>query len=242
MIKDKKVAIIIPARYGSSRLPGKPLLEVNGKTILEHVWLKAKASKYADKVILAVDDDRIFNCAMAFGANVEMTSTEHKCGSDRIAEVLNRHQEFDFVINLQGDEPMITPEAIDGLIEGLFESKADISTLIRKISQNDAQSPNLVKCVFDNNFNALYFSRSLIPYPRNSENIQYYGHIGMYGYTKSALLNIVKLPQTSLEIAESLEQLRALQNGYKINVVPVELNLIGIDTMEDFEKFKAIFE
>lgn len=242
MIKDKKVAIIIPARYGSSRLPGKPLLEVKGKTILEHVWLKAKSSKYADEIILAVDDDRIFNCAKAFGANVEMTSTEHKCGSDRIAEVLSRHLEFDYVINLQGDEPMITPEAIDSLIEGLYESGADISTLVRKIGQDEAVNPNLVKCVFDNNFNALYFSRSPIPYPRNAQGIQYYGHIGMYGYEKNALLNIVKMPQSALEIAESLEQLRALSNGYKINVVPVELNLIGIDTKEDYEKFKAIFE
>ena len=165
-----KTAIIIPSRYASTRLHAKPLIEVGGKPIIQWVYEKASASKLADKVIIATDHEAIFNCAKSFNANVEMTSTEHKSGSDRIAEVAKKYEEYEFIINLQGDEPMITPESIDSAISVLKSNEnADISTLIRKITPEEAENPNLVKCVTDDNGFALYFSRSKIPYERNQD-------------------------------------------------------------------------
>ena len=236
-----KTAIIIPARYGSSRLEGKPLIEVEGKPIIQWVFEKAKASKYADEIIVATDDERIFNAVKAFGGNVEMTSTEHKSGSDRIMEVVSRHPEISFICNLQGDEPLIKPESIDAVIKNVIEDeKADISTLIREISPQEAQNPNLVKCVTDNNGFALYFSRSVIPYERNTGIAKFYGHLGIYGYKRSALEAMTSLPQTMLEKTESLEQLRALENGMKIKTSIVDFVPVGIDTKEDLEKFKSL--
>ena len=159
-----KTAIIIPSRYGSSRLEGKPLLKVNDKPIIQWVYEKAKSVKSADVVIVATDDERIFDAVKAFGGEVEMTSTEHKCGSDRIKEVADRHEDFEYIINLQGDEPMIKQEMIEAVIDGVKNHNADISTLIRPIEdKNEVENPNLVKCVIDNNGFALYFSRSKIP-------------------------------------------------------------------------------
>ncbi|MBR1461598.1 3-deoxy-manno-octulosonate cytidylyltransferase [bacterium] len=236
-----KTAIIIPARYGSSRLEGKPLIEVEGKPIIQWVFEKAKASKYADEIIVATDDERIFNAVKAFGGNVEMTSTEHKSGSDRIMEVVSRHPEISFICNLQGDEPLIKPESIDAVIKNVIEDeKADISTLIREISPQEAQNPNLVKCVTDNNGFALYFSRSVIPYERNTGIAKFYGHLGIYGYKRSALEAMTSLPQTMLEKTESLEQLRALEKGMKIKTSIVDFVPVGIDTKEDLEKFKSL--
>ena len=236
-----KTAIIIPARYGSSRLEGKPLIEVEGKPIIQWVNEKAQQSKYADIIIVATDDDRIFNAVKAFGGNVEMTSTEHKSGSDRIMEVASRHPEISYICNLQGDEPLIKPESIDAVIKNVKEDeKADISTLIREISPQDAQNPNLVKCVTDNNGFALYFSRSVIPYERNTGVAKFYGHLGIYGYKRKALEVMTSLPQTMLEKTESLEQLRALENGMKIKTSVVDFVPVGIDTKEDLEKFKSL--
>ena len=236
-----KTAIIIPARYGSSRLEGKPLIEVEGKPIIQWVYEKAQQSKYADIIIVATDDDRIFNAVKAFGGNVEMTSTEHKSGSDRIMEVASRHPEISYICNLQGDEPLIKPESIDAVIKNVKEDeKADISTLIREISPQDAQNPNLVKCVTDNNGFALYFSRSVIPYERNTGVAKFYGHLGIYGYKRKALEGMTSLPQTMLEKTESLEQLRALENGMKIKTSVVDFVPVGIDTKEDLEKFKSL--
>ncbi len=236
-----KTAIIIPARYGSSRLEGKPLIEVEGKPIIQWVYEKAQQSKYADIIIVATDDDRIFNAVKAFGGNVEMTSTEHKSGSDRIMEVASRHPEISYICNLQGDEPLIKPESIDAVIKNVKEDeKADISTLIREISPQDAQNPNLVKCVTDNNGFALYFSRSVIPYERNTGVAKFYGHLGIYGYKRKALEVMTSLPQTMLEKTESLEQLRALENGMKIKTSVVDFVPVGIDTKEDLEKFKSL--
>ena len=236
-----KTAIIIPARYGSSRLEGKPLIEVEGKPIIQWVYEKAQQSKYADIIIVATDDDRIFNAVKAFGGNVEMTSTKHKSGSDRIMEVASRHPEISYICNLQGDEPLIKPESIDAVIKNVKEDeKADISTLIREISPQDAQNPNLVKCVTDNNGFALYFSRSIIPYERNTGVAKFYGHLGIYGYKRKALEVMTSLPQTMLEKTESLEQLRALENGMKIKTSVVDFIPVGIDTKEDLEKFKSL--
>ena len=237
-----ETAIIIPARYGSSRLEGKPLLKANNKPIIQWVWEKAKSCPMVDRVIVATDDDRIYNACKEFRAEVEMTSTEHKSGSDRIAEVAKRHPEIGYIINLQGDEPLIEQANIELVIKGVLEDeKADISTLLREIKdEEEAQNPNLVKCVFDINNYAMYFSRSKIPYERNSGKSKIYGHLGIYGYKREALFKMTQLPQTTYEMAESLEQLRALQNGMKIKIAIVDNIPVGIDTAEDFEKFKRM--
>ncbi len=234
-----KTAVIIPARYGSSRLEGKPLIEVGGKPIIQWVYEKAMQAKLADIIIVATDDERIFNAVKAFGGNVEMTSIEHKCGSDRIKEVVMRHPEISYIVNLQGDEPLIKPESIDEVAKNVKDDEiADISTLIRKISAEEAENPNLVKCVKDNNGFAMYFSRSKIPFERNCGKADFYGHLGIYGYKREALIKMTELPQSSYEQSESLEQLRALQNGMKIKTSLVDFVPIGIDTAEDLEKFK----
>ena len=236
-----KTAIIIPARYGSSRLEGKPLIEVEGKPIIQWVYEKAQKAKLADIIIVATDDERIFNKVQSFGGVVEMTSKEHKCGSDRIKEVVMRHPEISYVVNLQGDETLIESDSIDEVIKNVkFDDTADISTLIRKISPLEAENPNLVKCIKDNLGYAMYFSRSKIPYERNEGKAEFYGHLGIYGYKREALIKMTELPQTSYEMSESLEQLRALQNGMKIKTSVVNFVPVGIDTKEDLEKFKAI--
>lgn len=236
-----KTAIIIPARYGSSRLEGKPLIEVSGKPIIQWVYEKAQQSKIADIIIVATDDQRIYDAVKSFGGNVEMTSSEHKCGSDRIKEVVMRHPEISYIVNLQGDEPLIKPESIDEVAKNVKEDKfADISTLIRKISSEEAENPNLVKCVVDNLGFAMYFSRSKIPFERNLGKSDFYGHLGIYGYKREALIKMTELPQSAYEMSESLEQLRALQNGMKIKTSLVDFIPVGIDTIEDLEKFKTI--
>ena len=241
---DKQTAIIIPARYGSSRLEGKPLLKANNKPIIQWVWEKASKCKGIDRVIVATDDERIYNACKEFGAEVEMTSTEHKSGSDRIAEVAKRHPEIGYIINLQGDEPLIEDSNIELVRKGVVEDEtADISTLVREIKDMDeVNNPNLVKCIFDVNNFAMYFSRSKIPYERNEGKSKFYGHLGIYGYKREALFKMTSLPQTTYEMAESLEQLRALQNGMKIKIAVVDNVPVGIDTLEDFNKFKTLVE
>lgn len=235
-----KTAIIIPSRYASTRLHAKPLIEVEGKPIIQWVYEKASAVKQADEVIVATDHEEIYNCVKSFGGQVEMTKEDHKCGSDRIAEVAQRHPEMDYIVNLQGDEPMITPESIDSVITALKTGEnADIATLLRVIDdEKEVENPNLVKCVIDNNNFALYFSRSKIPYERNFGEAVFYGHIGLYGYKREALFKMTSLPQTMLEKTESLEQLRALQSGMRIITSIVNFKPIGIDTKEDVEEFK----
>lgn len=234
-------AIIIPARYGSSRLEGKPLIKVQDKPIIQWVYEKAQQAKLADIIIVATDDQRIYDAVKSFGGNVEMTSTEHKCGSDRIKEVVMRHPDISYIVNLQGDEPLIKPESIDEVIKNVKDDvSADISTLIRKISSEDAENPNLVKCVIDKFGYAMYFSRAKIPFERNLGKSDFYGHLGIYGYKRESLIKMTELPQSSYEQAESLEQLRALQNGMRIKTSIVDFVPVGIDTAEDLEKFKNI--
>jgi len=236
-----KTAIIIPARYGSSRLEGKPLIEVNGKPIIQWVWERAKSVKSADSVIIATDDQRIYDCARSFGADVEMTSTEHKCGSDRICEVAKRHEDFDIIVNLQGDEPMINPECVETVIQLLKnDDKADISTLVSEAEKDEIDNPNNVKCVFDKNGYALYFSRSKIPFERKTDVAKFYKHIGIYGYRRQALFEMAQLPQAEIEKAESLEQLRALYFGMRIKTAIVNYKAVGIDTKEDLERFRTL--
>ena len=238
-MQSGKVTIIIPARYASTRLEGKPLLRAKGKSIIQWVYEKAVQSKLASDVIVATDDKRIYDEVTSFGGKACMTSTEHKCGSDRLVEVLNKYSDIEIAVNVQGDEPMIEPESIDKAIEVLVDdANADMSTLIRKIDdEEEIKNPNVVKAVRDNQGFALYFSRSPIPYERNKNQASTYAHIGLYVYRRNALLNMSKLPQSDLEKAESLEQLRALQNGMKIKTAIVNYKPVGIDTREDFEEF-----
>lgn len=236
-----ETAIIIPARYDSTRLKGKPLIEVQDKPIIQWVFEKAVKAKLADRVIVATDNEEIYETALAFGAEAEMTLSTHTSGSDRIAEIVERHPEISFIVNLQGDEPLITSESIDEVIKGVKNDGADISTLIRILTdKEDIENPNCVKCVTDDNGYALYFSRSKIPFERNEGVAKIYGHLGIYGYKRESLLKMTKLPQSSLEMAESLEQLRALQAGMKIKTCVVDFVPVGIDTAEDLIKFEKI--
>lgn len=236
-----ETAIIIPARYDSTRLKGKLLIEVKGKPVIQWVWEKAVMSNLADRVIIATDNQKIYETALEFGAEAEMTLDTHTSGSDRIAEVVEKHPEISYIVNLQGDEPLITPESIDEIIKGVKNDGADISTLIRVLTEKkDMENPNCVKCVTDNDGYALYFSRSKIPYERNQGFAKIYGHLGVYGYKRDALLKMTELPQSLLELAESLEQLRALQAGMKIKTFVVDFVPVGIDTADDLKRFEEI--
>lgn len=239
-----KTAIIIPARYNSKRLQGKPLIKVCDKPIIQWVWERAIQVKSADLVIIATDNQEIYNTAKDFGANVEMTSEHHKCGSDRIVEVAKKYPEISYIINLQGDEPMINTECVEEVIKQIKEdSNADIATLLAPINKDeDLEDPNMVKCVTDINGYALYFSRSKIPYERNYDIARFYKHIGIYAYKRESLFKMTQFPQPEIEQAESLEQLRALYNGMKIKTSVVEYNSIGIDTLEDLNAFKKLVE
>ena len=238
-----KTAIIIPARYHSTRLQGKPLIKVLNKPIIQWVWEKAIRVKSADTVIIATDNQEIYDCAKSFGANVEMTSENHKCGSDRIAEVAKKYPDISYIINLQGDEPMINTDCVEELIKQIKENHdADIATLLTEIHEKDSNDPNSVKCVVDINGYAMYFSRSKIPYERNSGISKFYKHIGIYAYKREALFKMTSLPQADIEKTESLEQLRALYYGMKIKTSIVEYNSIGIDTQEDLNAFKQLVE
>lgn len=242
--QSNNITIIIPARYGSTRLEGKPLLKAKNKPIIQWVYERAKQSKLASDVIVATDDKRIFDAVEAFGGKVCMTSPDHKCGSDRIVEVLNKYPDIKIAVNVQGDEPMIQPESIDKAVMLLINDKsADMATLIREITEEDEiKNPNVVKAVKDNNNNAMYFSRSPIPYERVKNQAPTYAHIGLYVYKRESLLKMSQLPQSNLEKAESLEQLRALQNGMKIKTAVVNYKPLGIDTKDDFEEFVKTVE
>ncbi|MFA6990162.1 MAG: 3-deoxy-manno-octulosonate cytidylyltransferase [Candidatus Gastranaerophilaceae bacterium] len=240
-MQSNKIAIIIPARYSSSRLPGKPLIKINEKPIIQWVYEKAVQSKYAGLIIIATDDERIYDAVKSFGGNVQMTSPEHQSGSDRMAEIVNNNHEIEIAVNVQGDEPLIRPESIDEAIKVLIDDeKADISTLIRVIDdKEEVNNPNVVKVVIDNDQNALYFSRSPIPFERTLDTTVFYGHIGLYAYRRESLIKMTKLPQSMLEKTECLEQLRALQNGMRIKIAVVDYKPIGIDTKEDLEQFQS---
>ncbi|CCY64264.1 3-deoxy-manno-octulosonate cytidylyltransferase [Prevotella sp. CAG:1124] len=236
---------IIPARYASTRFPGKPLAKLGGKTVIERVY--RQVSKVLDYVYIATDSEQIFNTVISFGGNAIMTSPNHKSGTDRVEEAVNKiGKKFDVVINIQGDEPFIHESQIKTICECFDDPQTMIATLGRPFSNNDTiaelENPNSPKIVCDNNNFAMYFSRSIIPYIRNVEkqewlnSFNYLKHIGLYAYRRNVLSEITQLKQSSLEIAESLEQLRWLQNGYKIKVGITEIETIGIDTPEDLQK------
>ena len=240
---------IIPARYASTRFPGKPLADMKGKYMIQRVYEQAR--KVLDHVCVATDDDRIFNAVRSFGGEVVMTSTQHRSGTDRCFEAyrtLGGHE--DVVINIQGDEPFIKPEQIESLIACFDSPQTQIATLVRPFEAAEGYealaNPNSPKVVLNERHEALYFSRSVIPYLRGVEPAEwlarhtYYKHIGMYGYRADVLGQITCLPQSSLELAESLEQLRWLQNGYTIKVGITTQETIGIDTPADLEKAIAL--
>jgi len=242
-LTNKKLNIvgIIPARYASTRFPGKALAIINGKPMIQHVYENALKSKLLDKVIVATDDKRIYNTVIDFGGNAEMTLSKHKSGTDRIGEIA-KWLKCGIIVNIQGDEPFIDPGNIDIAIKPLLtDNKINVSTLCYRIKdKNEINNPNAVKVVFDKNNYALYFSRYPIPYNRESlRKISYYKHIGLYVYRREYLLKLIKLKQSKAEIAEQLEQLRILENGEKIKVIETKIDSVSIDTEEDLINLKA---
>jgi 3-deoxy-manno-octulosonate cytidylyltransferase (CMP-KDO synthetase) len=231
-----KVAVIIPARYASTRFPGKPLFPIAGKPLVQHVWERCVAAKGVDEVIVATDDTRIAHVAVEFGANVSMTSPKHRSGTDRVAEVAKKLRGITHVINVQGDEPLTEPTLVTRLAEAMTKSKKiEMSTAAVAFGpDDDVTNPNLVKVVVAQNSNALYFSRSPIPFVR-TDGVEptFYRHLGIYGYTTKFLLQFVKWKPSPLELSESLEQLRALENGARIHVLPAHEAAVGVDTPED---------
>lgn len=225
---------VIPARKASTRFPGKPLVLLCGKPLLQWTYERAKMCRELDHVVVATDDEEIFNCAKSFGADVVMTSTDHPTGTDRIAEVAALYPTSQHVINIQGDEPLIEPSLVDTLAMKLKEeSKYDIVTAANVFGEEDVNDMNYVKVVLDKEGKALYFSRSAIPFRRKANpSLENYRHKGIYGFQKAALEAFVKLPEGELEKAEQLEQLRALENGMTIHVTITEDTSIGLDTPE----------
>jgi 3-deoxy-manno-octulosonate cytidylyltransferase (CMP-KDO synthetase) len=232
-----KTVAVIPARYASTRFPGKPLTKIGGVTMIERVYTQASLATSLDRVIVATDDERIFNAVRAFGGNVVMTGAEHRCGTDRLAEVAGSRPDIDIVVNVQGDEPLIDPAVIDRAVSPLLQdSTVQMATIAAPITDHEeVNNPDVVKVVFDANGFALYFSRSAIPYYRERppEGPQYFAHVGLYVYRRECLLRLASLPPTALERAESLEQLRALENGIQIKVVTGSYRPIAVDRPTD---------
>ena len=234
-----KILGVIPARYASSRFEGKPLKEIERHPMIEWVYKRAKNADI-DELVVATDDKRIFDAVKKFGGNVVMTSENHENGTSRIIEVINKdeYKNYDFVINIQGDEPLIDIESINILANNYRNEKSEIITLKQEMKlQKDIENPNHVKVITDFNNNAIYFSRSVIPYERKPDkNFKYFKHIGIYGYKKEFVIEYSKMASTPLEEAESLEQLRVLENGYKIKVLETKHSLIGVDTPENLQQ------
>jgi 3-deoxy-manno-octulosonate cytidylyltransferase (CMP-KDO synthetase) len=236
---------IIPARYASTRFPGKPLVDIAGKTMIQRVYEQAKKCIHLSEVIVATDDERIYNNVTTFGGKAVMTSSDHQSGTDRCAEVAQIHPTYDVIINIQGDEPYIDPEQISKLISCFNDGHTQIATLIKKVLTNqELENTNSPKVVINKNLEAIYFSRSSLPHIRGQEpqnwlqHFTYYKHIGIYGYRADILQQITKLPTSSLEKAESLEQLRWIENGYRIKIAETELETFAIDTPEDLINLK----
>ena len=247
-IVPHRILGVIPARYASSRFPGKALVSIGGKTMLQHVWERASQARYLTSLVIATDDDRIRAAAELFDARVMMTREDHLSGTDRVAEVASASN-AQYVVNIQGDEPLIDPAAIDAAILGLLEQDdVAMGTLKRRIERaEDIVDPNVVKVVTGRDGNALYFSRSPIPFireggPESGDAEPYFKHIGLYVYRREFLLGYSDLPVGPLERAERLEQLRAIENGYRIRVVETEYESIGIDTPADWTRVSQLFE
>jgi 3-deoxy-manno-octulosonate cytidylyltransferase (CMP-KDO synthetase) len=239
-----KILGIIPVRFHSTRFPGKPLVDVNGKTMVQRVYEQSAKSKALTKVLIATDDERIAKHVREFGGEVVMTSAQHQSGTDRCAEIIRNNTEgWDIVVNIQGDEPYIHPGQIDILCSVFNRSETNIATLVKKIATTDELfNKNNVKVILNNKKEALYFSRAPIPFNRNFPEQDwlkysvYDKHIGIYGYRTQTLLEIAALPKTNLEITESLEQLRWIENSYTIHTEITTMESISIDTPDDIQK------
>lgn len=240
----ERVAVIIPSRYASTRLEGKPLADILGKPMVQRVYEQSAGARLVTSTIVATDDKRVMKAVLSFGGKAVMTSPSHTSGTDRVAEAAGKI-DAEIVVNLQGDEPLIRPEMIDAAIRPLIEDKnVNVSTLKTRITaEADFRDPNIVKVVTDKDGFALYFSRSPIPYPRlpfDKTGLVPFKHIGIYVYRKPFLEMFTKLKPTPLEKTECLEQMRMLENGHRIKVVETEYNPVSVDTPEDLEKVRGI--
>ncbi|HPL69130.1 MAG TPA: 3-deoxy-manno-octulosonate cytidylyltransferase [Brevefilum sp.] len=238
-----KITAVIPARFGSSRLEGKPLKDIWGKPMIQHVYERVLQAKNVERAIVATDDERIVEAVEKFGGIARMTSIDHQSGTDRVAEVMS-NEKASIVINVQGDEPLIDPRLIDEASQPLIDDDSLVAaTLCKPILQEEKLSnPNVVKVIRDYQDFGIYFSRSVIPYPRNKETFQAYEHIGIYVYRHDFLMKFVQMPQSKLEVIESLEQLRIIENGFRIKVVETQYPYTGVsvDTQEDLEEVRKI--
>ena len=245
MAKELKFIAIIPARYASTRFPGKPLAKLGGKPVIQRVY--ERVTSVISNAVVATDDERIYAAVESFGGKVVMTSENHKSGTDRCWEAYQKlGEEYDVVINVQGDEPFIAESQLRSIMACFEDEATDIATLVKPFAESDGlaalQNPNSPKVVLDNESRAIYFSRSVIPYLRGVEAEEwlskhtFYKHIGMYAFRREVLREVTALPQSTLEKAESLEQLRWLENGYKIGVGVTNIETVGIDTPEDLER------
>lgn len=242
-ISRGRIVGVIPARYGSSRFEGKVLADIAGKPMIQWVYERANQSKTLDELFVAVDDPRVQSRVEGFGGKAILTGAHHKSGTDRIAEVVEK-MAADIIVNIQGDQPLIDPNMIDEAVQPMIDNpEIEMSTLKREIEKDEFDDPGVVKVVVDEQDFALYFSRSLIPYPRHDEDLRVYEHIGLYVYRKDFLLKISKMPQGYLEKIELLEQLRVLEKGYRILVVETKMDKaagISVDTPEDIEKVERL--
>jgi 3-deoxy-manno-octulosonate cytidylyltransferase (CMP-KDO synthetase) len=240
----RKILGVIPARFSSTRFPGKVLAPIAGKTMLQHVYERAALSTYLTSILIATDDERVYSAAKNFGARVRMTRSDHLSGTDRVAEAASA-VDAEIVVNIQGDEPLIDPAAIDAaILPMVHEPELVMGTLKKRIEDaREITDPNVVKVVTDRAGDAIYFSRCAIPFEREkSANTAYFKHIGLYVYQRDFLLAYSALPVGPLEAAERLEQLRALENGLRIRVVETEYESLGVDTPEDLERVARLFD
>jgi len=238
---DMKAIGVIPSRYASTRFPGKPLALIKGKTLIERVWRQAKKSRLLDDVLIATDDRRIADRAQSFGAHVVMTSRSARSGTDRLAEVARKRAlPNDIFINIQGDEPLISPRLIDRLVQELRKDKGlmVVTAVVPMTDAREIDSPHVVKAVVDARGFALYFSRWAVPFHRSRGKVRYFKHLGIYGYRKKFLLLYSSMAQTPLERAEELEQLRILENGFKIKTVVSADDSYGVDTPNDIRRIE----
>ncbi len=239
-----RVLCVIPARYSSTRLPGKPLADIAGKPMIQRVYERACQAALPEKVLIATDHELVRDAVAAFGGEAVMTAADHPSGTDRLAEVAKRHPEAEIIVNVQGDEPLIEPSVIDRLAQALLDDPSvAMATLATPMHSEDYDKPSAVKVVTDLSGFALYFSRSRIPYPRQADpDVPVWQHIGIYAYRRDFLLAFAELAPTPLEKVESLEQLRALEHGYRIKVLNTDFVSIGVDTPEDLERVNRLFK
>jgi 3-deoxy-manno-octulosonate cytidylyltransferase (CMP-KDO synthetase) len=243
---DPKVVAVIPSRFGSTRLPGKPLVTLGGKPMVQHVYERVKRAQTLHEVLVATDDQRILDVVRSFGGAARMTRADHRTGTERIAEVA-AHEPGDIFVNVQGDEPLIDPVSIDTAVAALLEEPpAQIATVVTAIRHaNDIMDPNVVKTVVDFDDNALYFSRAPIPWMRDMQqkvHVKYWKHLGLYVFQRDALLEYPTLPQGELEKIEQLEQLRWLENGWRIRVAEVMRDAMSVDVPEDISRVEKLLK